>query len=91
MPHFKIEHKRHKAEMWRDLLQLLKDGVFMVTPLTYRSNLNYREAHEILDKMVTRGLASVEYNGTRGVWSITDKGREALARLTETFNLVRDE
>jgi predicted transcriptional regulator len=90
MPHFKIEHKRHKAEMWRDLLQALKDGVFLVTPLMHRSNLNHHEVYEILNVMVARGLVVVEHNGTRGVWSITPKGHEALKTLTEVFALVRN-
>jgi predicted transcriptional regulator len=91
MGHFKIAHKRTNAEMWRDVLRLLKQGVFLVTPLMYRSNINFGKVHDILDAMVARGLISVEYNGTRGVWSITDKGREALRLLTLTFDLVVDE
>jgi predicted transcriptional regulator len=91
MGHFKIAHKRTRAEMWRDVLRLLKDGVFLVTPLMYRSNINFGNVQDILDAMVARGLVSVKYNGTRGVWSITDKGREALRLLTFTFDLVVDE
>ena len=91
MVHFKIAAKRHKAEMWRDVLRALKQGVFMVTPLMHRSNLNHHEVYDILDAMVKRGLVVVEYNGTRGAWSITQKGAEALKTLTEIFDLVRSE
>lgn len=91
MVHFKVLRKRHKAEIWRDVLRLLDQGVFLVTPLTYKANLNYRDAHEVLNAMVKRGLVTVEYSGTRGFWSITQKGAEALKALTEIFDLVRNQ
>jgi predicted transcriptional regulator len=91
MPHFKQACKRHIAEMWRDVLETISKGVFRPTNIMNKTNLDYTNAQDILNKMRECGLVVNEANGTRSCWTITPKGREALKRLTEAFALVRNE
>ena len=80
--------KRSRLEIYLDVLETVKNGVRKPTRIMYRTNLSWNPLQEVLDSMITQGLITLNTEGRRKRYEITDKGRSALKYFNQVKKLV---
>ena len=71
--------RRSRLEIYFDLLKVVERGVSKPTRIMYKTNLSWKTLHEILEVLVSKQFIRERRMGNSCRYSITDKGRGALA------------
>ena len=80
--------KRSRLEIYLDILRVIKNGVQKPTRIMYSTNLSWNPLQEILTSLIAQNLITVNDDGNRKNYEITEKGRTALKYFNQAKKLV---
>ena len=71
--------RRSRLEIFFDVLAVIDRGVSKPTRIMYKTNLSWTSLHEVFETLITGGFIQEEIFEKSKRYSITEKGRGALA------------
>jgi predicted transcriptional regulator len=77
--------KRSRLEIYFSVLEVIDSGVEKPTRIMYGSNLSWNTLQQALKVLVNGGFVSVEERGKKRLYSITEKGSNALFYYRKSF------
>jgi predicted transcriptional regulator len=85
---FRVSSKRSRIEIYLDVLQAIRKGVYKPTRIMYRTNLSWKPLMQVLDTMIKQQLIAPENHGTHVTYKITEKGMNVLNYFNEAMELI---
>jgi predicted transcriptional regulator len=83
-----VSSKRSRIEIYLDVLQVIRKGVYKPTLIMYRTNLSWKPLMQVLDAMMEQGLVASEDMGRHVTYKITEKGMNVLNYFNEAMELI---
>jgi len=80
--------RRTQLQIFAELLSIASEGGATKTALVYRANLNFKLVQKYLGSLEARGMIKRVSGGYGPVYVATDKGRDALASMYKTLDLM---
>ena len=80
--------KRSRLEIYLDVLQSIRSGVYKPTRIMYNTNLSWNPLQEILQSLIAQELIVMNEMGNRKNYEITEKGITALKYFKQAKELV---
>jgi predicted transcriptional regulator len=83
-----VSLKRSRIEIYLDILQAIRKGVYKPTRIMYRTNLSWKPLMQILDAMIEQDLITSENTGNHVAYKITEKGMNVLNYFHKAMELI---
>jgi predicted transcriptional regulator len=83
-----VGSKRSRIEIYLDVLQAIRKGIFKPTRIMYRTNLSWKPLMQILGTMMEQELITSEELGSHITYKITEKGMNVLNYFHEAMQLI---
>lgn len=86
----KMEKKRNKLEVIRDILLVIKNknGKIKPTQILYKSNLSHIMMKDYLGDLISRGLVKESKTAAGRTYAITEKGDKYLSEYKTIVNFM---
>jgi predicted transcriptional regulator len=81
--------RRTQLDVIRDMLELCVDKPLVKTAIMYRANLSFRQVEEYLSFCVKRGLLRNQIEGSRVVYTTTQKGKKLLDAIYHVESILK--
>jgi predicted transcriptional regulator len=85
---FRVGSKRSRIEIYLDVLQAIRKGIFKPTRIMYRTNLSWKPLMEVLNAMIEQDLIASEDIHNHVIYKITEKGMDVLKYFNKAMELI---
>ena len=85
-----MNKRRDKISIINDMLYsiIVKGGSIKPTHLLYKSNLSHKRMVPLVDELMNRSLITLDTDGTKKTYLITDEGRKFVAEYKKMKEFV---
>jgi predicted transcriptional regulator len=83
-----VSSKRSRIEIYLDVLQAIRKGIYKPTRIMYRTNLSWKPLMQVLNTMMEQELITSEELGSHITYKITEKGMNVLNYFNEAMELI---
>lgn len=82
--------KRHRIDIFLDVLRVINEGYERGTHVMYRTNLSWNPLMEIIDILLDQKMITVIKQGSTKFYHITEKGKETLKYFNSARKITED-